>query len=261
MRGGMMIKVIYQDRYEETDLSLCTVSEARDTLKDILDIPCNAKARLNGQNIKPSSEGQAVLQDGDHLIFNKTNHRGLFLTAALVAAIAITGGVFAYGYVNSTAALLITLNPGAQNFVDVSSNNSDPISWNPAGSSSGYTGNGTLWDIDTLSGNYSSDLLATVYLTNLADMKHVYRGVGLFLAIYNSSGALVDINNDGTADIADDVAFLSLNNGVVEIQIPGAADVFTAVLDHGFYITFPYDSDTWTSAAASPNLYIEMSQR
>ncbi len=255
-----MISIRFRDCQEIVDFSGYSVKEAREAFKKKLAIPDTARAKLNGRNIKNQSEPEVTLSDDDELLFTKASNRGILLALALLAAIAVTGGVFAFGYVTNSTAILIT-NSSGMNFVNVTANNSIPISWTPYGSSSGSTGNGTLWDIDTLSSNYTGDLLATVYLTNIDKLVKVYRGLGLFITVYDSAGNVVDLNDDSTSNISSDYAMLSLKNGVIDLNIPGAADVFTVFLNSGFFITLPFDEATWTSDSVGPSLYIELSQK
>jgi hypothetical protein len=256
-----MVSIRYRDRCEIAQFAAHSIKEARDAFQPVWEIPGKARAKLNGKVIEPESEPRIILGDDDELLFIKPDHKGLLMLLGLFTAIAVTGSVFAYGFLNGSTTFTVTMSGSEGNFVDVSANNSDPIGWVPAGSSAGETGNGTLWDINTLSSNYGGDLLATIYLTNLDKMKHVYRGLGLFITAYDSTGNVVDLNGDGLTDLASDVVFLSLNNGVADLTIPGAADIFTIFLDSGFFITQPYDAVTWVSEAIAPNLYIELSQR
>jgi hypothetical protein len=256
-----MVSIKFKDQTEIMDFSGHTVKEARESFKETLDIPDRARARLNGKTISIKAESSTALNDDDELVFSQASHRGIILIATLFVAVAVTGSVFAVGYINSTQSVNVTLNGGGGNFVDVTTNASKPLNWNLPGGSSGETGNGTMWDINTATSTYTGDLTAVIYLTNIDKMKHVYRGFGISLAVYNSSGALMDINKDGNANINDDLAFLSLNNGVIELYINGGADIFTIVVDHGFFITNPYDAGTWTSDAVGPALYIELMQR
>jgi len=256
-----MVSIKYRTNCEIADYSRHTVQEAREYFRDTLGIPKKAKAVLNGNAIALKIEPGIVLDDDDELVFTGANYRGIIFIAAVFTAIAITGGIFTFGYINGTQSIAVTLSGSGGNFVDVTSNTTQPLNWNLPGNSSGDTGNGTLWDVDSAGSGYTGDLTAVVYLTNIEKMKHVYRGFGLFLAVYDSSGQLMDINNDGNASLNDDLAFLSLNNGLVELYFDGNADIFTMVVNHGFFLTNPYDAITWTSDAASPALYIEILQR
>jgi hypothetical protein len=257
----MMVSIRYKEWHETADLSDHSVKEAREALREDLSIPDSARVKINGKVIKRRWEPDVILNDKDELIFFKASHRVLFLATALFIAIAGTGSAFAYGFISDSVAISVTMNEEGGNFADVSENNTVPISWTPSGSSSGATGNGTLWDIDSRTSNYTGDLTATVYLTNIDKMTHVYRGIGLFLAVYDAAGNVIDLNGDTVSDINSDVGFLSLKNGVIDLNIPGGADIYTVVLDNGFYITQVYNADTWTSDAIAPDLFIEITQR
>jgi hypothetical protein len=256
-----MISIRFRNCYDIADMAGHSVKEVREAFKTKLSIPDKAGAKLNDSSIQAKAESRVMLTDDDELSFIKTNNRKIYLGSALFLILAVTGGMFAYGYTNFSVTISATLNGGdGTDFVNVTANNSIPINWAPYGNSSGATGNGTFWDINTLTSGYTGDLTATVYLTNIDKLSHVYRGLGLFITIYNSAGNVVDINGDGSANVSSDNAFLSMKNGVVDLNIPGAADVFTVFLNSGFFVTLPYDVAAW-SEGASPSFYLEISQK
>ncbi len=255
-----MADIKYQREVETVDYHGHSVREARETFQALLDIPDHARAWLNGRRVKYKQEPLVILGENDELVFVKPSHTKLILLVALLMAFSLTGGAFAIGYLNSTVSISVTLDESGGNFVDVAANNSIPISWAPYGNSSGDTGNGTLWDIDTKTSNFAGDITATIYLTNIDKMSHVYKGFGMYLVLYDSLGNQIDINDDSVAD-SSDYAFLSLKNGVVDLYIAGSSDIYTVMLDSGFYVTQPYDPDTWTIESVSPQMFIEMSQR
>ena len=129
-----MIEIRYGDQYEVTDLAGCTVREARDRFQKELGIPTKAYVKLNGSKLKGKSEATTVINDDDRLSFGVSRIRGAYYVAALLLALAITGGVFASGFINGST----TLTGAAisdSNFADVTVNTTgtSAISWSGYG--------------------------------------------------------------------------------------------------------------------------------
>ena len=267
-----MIEIRYKDQYEVTDLAGCTVSEARARYQEELGIPSKAYVKLNGSKLAARAEAETVINDDDRLSFGTTRIRGAYLLGALLLALAITGGVFASGFINQS----ITLGGATSvnyNFAEVSSNTTgiNALSWNVYGFfrgavSSNYTGasvNGTpIFNLDTWSSHYDGDLTVTVSLGNTDKLSKIYRVLALKLAIFNSANQTVDINEDGSANITDDWAMLTLNNGSVSMFPKGIAngDNMTIRVMSGFYITQVYSAN-WTNGTPFPDLFAEVAQR
>jgi len=255
-----MIEIRYGDYYVVADMAGQSVSEARGQFKAEFGITDKASAKLNGKKVKGKLESEIRLNDDDKLSFAEARGKGVFLVAVLLMAFAVTGGVFAYGYVTASVTLGVSVPAGAGDFVDVTANNTVPIGWTPYGDFMGSTGNGTLWDIDTASSDYTGDMVATIYITNADSLVEVYRVLAMVITVYDSSGNIVDINGDGSANVSTDYALLTLDNGSVDLNIAGAADVFTIKLDSGFYSTHIYGTG-WTSGSEAPALYIDVANR
>ena len=100
-----MVEIKYGDQFEVTDLAGQTVSEAREQFKAEFGIPDKAKAKLNGSKVKSSAEIDTVLNDDDKLTFAVSRSRMPYLVGALLLALAVTGGVFAFGFINATTTI------------------------------------------------------------------------------------------------------------------------------------------------------------
>src|SRR3989304_1683596 len=100
-----MIEIRYKDKYEVTDLAGSTVSEARARYGEELGIPSKSYVKLNGSRIKSKAEADTVINDDDRLSFKVPQRRGAYFMAALLLALALTGGVFASGFINGSASL------------------------------------------------------------------------------------------------------------------------------------------------------------
>jgi len=253
-----MVEIRYKTHCEVADLAGKTLAEAREQLKEDFNIPDNAKARLNGRGVKRSSESQTCLNDGDRISFADGGVRGFFLIAAGLVAFSLCGGWFAFGYTTSSTSINLNVPGGGVDFVDVTVNNTNPLSWNLSASLLGSTGNGTLFDINTSSSNYTGDLIATIYYTNGFDLIDVYRYLNMYITVYDSANNVVDINADGSANITTDRTLLTLKNGSVDLYIAQTtADIYTVKVLDGYFLTH----SSWTSGHESPNLYCELSTK
>ena len=179
------------------------------------------------------------------------------MIAAVFISFALCGSWFAYGYVTSTTTLNVDVPGGGVDFIDVTANTTSPLSWAVMASSYGSTGNGTLFDISTTSSNYTGDFVATVYYTNGYDMIDVYRYINMYIAVYDSANNVLDINDDGSANVTTDRVLLTLKNGSIDLPITQTtADIYTVKVLEGYFLT----QSSWSSGNAAPNLYCEVAQ-
>ena len=251
-----MVEIRYRDRCKAADLAGDTLAEAREQLKEEFNIPDNATARLNGKRVKRVREAQTCLNDDDRVSFIDARGNGIFLVAASLMALALCGGWFAYGYTISSISL--NVNVSTVDFVDVTVNNSSPLTWSLMASYYGSTGNGTLFDIDTASADYTGDLIVTIYHTNGRELIDVYRYFNLSIAVFDSAGNVLDINNDGSANVTTDSVLLTLKNGSVDMFITQTtADIYTVKILDGYFLTHP----SWTSGHEAPRLYCEVANK
>jgi len=259
-----MVEIRYGDQYEVTDLAGQTVCEAREQFKSEFGIPDKAKARLNGSKVKSSAELDTVLNDDDKITFAVAKSRVPYLVGALLLALAVTGGVFAFGFINATT----TINASVyeSNFADVSVNNTFA---NPAFSSWGFykgsIGSGSLFDI-TPGISYTGDLAVTVSLGNADALAKNYRSMALQLEmVYSGNLTVVDINestDNGSGSGSSDWVMLTLDNGSVTMFPQGTSNAapMTVRVKRGFYITQVHPFGGWTGSA-SPEIFCEVAQR
>ena len=113
-----MVEIRYGENFEVADLAGLTVGEAREQFRAEFGIPDKARAKLNGQKVKESTEPDTILNDDDKVSFAVSRSKGPFLVGALLLALALTGGVFAYGFINASTTLTATISDS--NFADVS---------------------------------------------------------------------------------------------------------------------------------------------
>jgi hypothetical protein len=254
-----MIEIKYKDNFEVTDATGCTVTDIRDSYKAEFSIEDKATAFLNGRKVNASSENSTIINDEDKLVFKKSSsHRLPYLVGALILAMAITGGIFAYGFVNASATITVTA--ANSDFATVTANTSSLPSWTVQGMQKSSTGTGSLFDINTQTSGYTGDLVATITIANTGDLTEVYRSLNLVIEVRDSSNNLVDINNDGIAN-SNDCTLLTLNNATVSLPITqSGTNVYTVTVKSGYYISNAKKS-SWTPSSGTPMLYCEIAQR
>jgi len=248
-----MVEIKYGNQYEVTDLAGQTVSEAREHFKSEFGIPDKASARLNGSKVKPGAELDTVLNDDDRLTFAVSRGKGAYLVGALLLALACTGGVFAYGWINATTTISATTSD--YNFADVTANNT-VSAWTAHGNYKGDITAGNLFEIEPAPG-YTGDLVVSVGLGNAGDLAERYRVLSLQLEmVYSDNATVLDISAGNGAQWV----LLNLKNGSVDLfPEVGTANMTVRVKD-GFYITHAKGVGAWGGSAA-PELFCEVAQR
>jgi hypothetical protein len=253
-----MVEIRYGDQYEVADIAGLTVSEAREQFRAEFGIPDKARAKLNGNKVKGSLEPDTVLNDDDNLSFAAAKGKAAYLVGALLLALAVTGGVFAFGFINASNTLTAT--SYSTDFCTVSANTNVPT-WSAYGFFKGATGNGSIFDITPAPG-YTGDLVVTVSISNADDMTKCYRMLAMKLMMYKASDntTIVDINEDNAgAGDDDDYVLLTLGNGSVDM-FPDLGDEGLVVnVKSGFYISHIWGGG-W-GADPSPDLFCEVAQR
>jgi hypothetical protein len=254
-----MVEIKFKDQLEVADLAGRTVGEIREQYRKEFGIPHGAAARLNGVKISGSAEFDTVLNGNDKLTFTVSKGLGAYLVGAAILALAVTGSMFAYGFVNATTSLnAATVN---SNFADVSADTagSANVTWTAFGFYKGSIGGpNTIFNISPAEG-YTGDLVTTVTIGNADDLVKRYRVLALQLEMVDqATGTPLDINESGSAD-ANDWVMLTLDNGSVSLFTDGSANMSLRV-KHGFYITQIHPFGGW-QGSATPELFCEVSQR
>jgi hypothetical protein len=252
-----MIDIKYKSNFEVSDIDGQSIANARNQYKKGFNITDKAVAFLNGKKVTTADEDATILKNKDKLEFKtSSSHRVAYLVGALLLAMAISGGVFAYGFTNASVTISATAH---SNFADVTANTSIAPHWSVRGLEKGSTGGGTLFDINTTASGYPGDLAVTVMMANTNELVSVYRNLTLILNVKDSAGNAVDINNDGLIN-SSDVTLLTLENGTVTFSVDQtAAKNYTIFLSSGSYICNP--ASGWTPGAGAPQLYCEVAQR
>jgi hypothetical protein len=254
-----MIEIKYKDKYEAADLAGMTIGEVREQFRDILNIPGRAGVKLNGASIKGNAEFDIILNDNDRLAFTAHKGMGAYLVGAALLALAVTGSVFASGFINSTTSLnAATIE---SNFADVTANvtGSAAVTWNAFGFFKGsIPGPSNIFEV-TPAAAYTGDLVTTVTIGNADDLIKRYRVLALQLEMVDrNTGTALDINDSGAAD-ANDWVMLTLDNGSVSLFTDGNTNMSIRVKG-GFFITHVHPAAGW-QGSATPDLFCEVAQR
>jgi len=191
-----------------------------------------------------------VLNDDDKLSFAVSKGKGAYLIGALLLALACTGGVFAFGFINTTTSLSASVKNS--NFADVTVASGAPASWNVVGFTKGAIGAGSLFDIKP-SPDYNGDLLVKIYLTNTAELLKAYQYLNMKVYMANSL----------EAEKTPDYQVLSIETGVVLFNIEGgSAEVYTVEITGGSYRLISDDPEEWEAGwNIVPEFYCEVGQR
>jgi len=117
-----------------------------------------------------------------------------FLFIALIALLAVTGGMFAYTFTTATATLGV--NAPESDFANITANASYVGPTATFGKFTGTWPAGKLFTVNpytTLTGeNYTGDLVITVYLVNTGELIRQYHHLNLALRYTDSTGAMAD---------------------------------------------------------------------
>ena len=255
-----MVEIRYGDYYEVAELAGQSITDARQQFRAELCIPGKARAKLNGKKVDAKLESEISLCDDDKLSFAAAGGKGAYLAGALLLALAVTGGVFAYGYITASTTLSVTAS--GEDFASVTANTTNTPGWTPHGFFKGSTGNGTLFNVDTATSGFDGDLVISVSIANADELVEVYRVLALFLELRDWNGNLEDVNGDGSVSAANDYVLLTLSNGTVDMFVDqlGGADNYTVHLKSGFFATH-VKGGGWGLAKETPQLYAEVAQR
>lgn len=254
-----MIEVIYGDNRELAHLEGKTVAEVRKEYEDEFDIPGRAQAVINGVSLKKNLESETRLEEGDELCFvTRPRVRTPMLVTALLVALALTSGVFAYTFTTSTVSLAVV--SSETDFASVTGNTSDAADWDLYGLFRGtITGNASMFDINCTTSTYAGDLVATVSIANADQLSKVYRVLAMKIVACDSDMKPLDINADNLTNEYD-FALLTLQNGSVDIFIhQTSADTYHILLDSGYYVS--HIAAGWGEGARSPLFFCDVGQR
>jgi len=185
-------------------------------------------------------EPKIALSHNDSLTFAQKSRKGLFFIGAILLALVITGGVFAWGATTTTVTLTVTEKP---DFATVTAG-AGPT-WNAFGSFKGSVGQATLFTIAP-DAAWSGDMSVVVTLANAQDLVEAYRILVLEIEVWNNADVSI-----GTTE------YLTLGVGEISIDFTQAtAGPYTVEVTGGYYIT--HKAGAWS---ADPVIMCQVLQR
>ncbi len=175
-----------------------------------------------------------------------------YLIVALVASLAITGGMFAYAYTTSTVSMTVT--GASADFASITGNTSGAPTFTAFGSYRGAIPAGYIFDVvpDT---NYTGDVSINVYLDNIDQIGYKY---GLFMVKLG----LVENSTNGSMDKDGIDKVLSLNNGEVCFMSDNltGGTTYHIMIKGGVYRTYPWSYLTGIGGSWNPSFTAEVLQ-
>lgn len=168
----------------------------------------------------------------------------MFLIGATLLALAITGGVFAYGA--TTATVSVTLD----DYGDFASVAAGSITgWDVFGSYKGSVGTETLFTI-TPDTNWTGDMAVILTIANAQELVECYRILVLEIEIWDNQGTPAQV---GTTE------YLSLGRGEIEMQFSQTVGTaYDVEITGGYYITH---RGGWTTGQEDPLIMCQVLQR
>ena len=175
-----------------------------------------------------------------------------YFIIALVASLAITGGMFAYAYTTSSVSMTVT--GASSDFASITGNSTGAPTFTAFGSYRGAIPAGYIFDVvpDT---NYTGDVAINVYLDNIDQIGYKY---GTFMVKLN----LVDPSDNGTMDKDGFDRVLSVNNGVVSFlsdNMTGGSS-YHIMVKGGVYRTYPWSYLNGIGGSWNPSFTAEVAQ-
>ncbi len=243
-----MVEIRYGEHYEMADLAGRSIAQAREQYKQEFGIPDKAQASLNSKGIGQKHEPKTALGDNDSLTFAEKSRKGLFFIGAILLALAITGGVFAYGQTTTTVGLALD---AQSDFAAVAAASPTPT-WDVWGSYKGSVDTGDLFTVTPdVPGGWTGDMSVVLTLTNAHELVAAYRILVLEIEIWDSTP--VTPVKVGTTE------YLTMGNGEISIDITQTVNPpYHVNLSDGFYITH---KGGWTASAEDPSIFCQVLQR
>jgi len=240
-----MVEIRYGEHYEMADLAGRSIAQAREQYKQEFGIPDKAQASLNSKGIKQKHEPGTALGDNDSLTFAQKSRKGLFFIGAILLAVAITGGIFAYGATTDTITLGLTKK---LDFASVAFETS-PTSWNVWGSYKGKVAATNLFTI-TPEAAWTGDMSVVLTIANAHDMVEAYKILVLKIEVF-----------DNTATSIAGPEYLTLGKGDIELEFSLSGTTpytYTVEITDGFYITH---KGGWADGKEDPIIIAQVLQR
>lgn len=214
--------------------------------------------------------------------FNKQNleqkeknmKKKLYLLIALLVALAVAGGSFAYTATSGTAPVTIdaigvsgafsNVTTTAPTFGNASGHNSP--SWSPSASSAGSVTAGDIYYIDL--GTYTGDILVTLYINNPTALAKMYSYINLAIVAYgttsnNTAWASAPISQFKSGDYF--TTYLGISTGYVSFILKNSDSTTEATSVHRYFAIAVgggsyYCISTTASGSLEPQFFIDVKQ-
>jgi hypothetical protein len=240
-----MVEIIYGDHYKQAELAGKSVAEARGQYQDEFGIPSKAQAKLNDKWVKTKREADTELSDDDQLCFAEKSRKGFILVSALLVALAVTGGVFAYGAITGT---IVGVGIGRPVFMNVTPGVAP--NWTVF---TGHTGNITAQNgTFTMSAatGFSGDVVVRAMFMNPPALRQAYSALTLNITVRDN---VTPFTFRGSG-------ILTLYDPVVSIPVGNYTAGATLRLDiaSGYYVSHP---TTWPTGAHNPIFLVRIVER
>ena len=239
-----MVEIIYREQSEVAELAGRSVAEVREQYRTEFGIPDRAQAKLNGKLLKRKLEADMRLGDDDELSFAQKGRRGLFVIGATLLAMAITGGIFAYGATTTTLGLVVQ---DYGDFAAVAAAGT-PLTFNAWGSYKGNIPAGDLFTVTPEANLTNADFSILVTIANAQQLVECYRILVMEVEV-----------TDNTAATIAGPEYLSLGRGEIDFDVDWDADTpYTVEVTAGYYITH---KGGWTTSREDPLIMCQVLQR
>lgn len=171
----------------------------------------------------------------------------LIFILAIIAIMASTAISFAAN--STTTSVTVT---GSTNKMDATAVTvaADRPSWSPTVNRAGEITQGELFEIDA-TGNASTEIIASLYLTNPDDLAKAYSYLNMTIAVYyedttGSTPVWTELTTSGTS-------LLSLSNGYVTLKLTGQQKYRIGVKEGSYYAL-----NTSVAANLAPQFTIDL---
>jgi hypothetical protein len=239
-----MVEIIYGEHYKQAELAGKSVAEARGQYQDEFGIPSKAQAKLNDKWVKTKREADTELSDDDQLCFAEKSRKGFILVGALLVALAVTGGVFAYGAITGTIVGIVTARPVFMNVTPAVAPN-----WTVFASHTGnITAHNGTFNMTAAIG-FSGDVVVRASFLNPPTLKQAYNNLVLNMTIRDAISPFT-VRGSGLLTLADPE---------VAIPVGGYAAGATLRVDiaGGYYVSH----HTWPAGAEDPVFLVTIDHR
>lgn len=172
----------------------------------------------------------------------------LIFILAIIAIMASTAISFAAN--STTTSVTVT---GSTNKMDATAVTvaADRPSWSPTVNRAGEITQGELFQIDA-TGNASTEIIASLYVTNPDDLAKAYSYLNMTIAVYyeDTTDPLAPVWKELTTS---DTALLSLSNGYVTLKLTGREKYRIGVKEGSYYAL-----NTSVAANLAPQFTIDL---